>query len=435
MDCNKNLHYNKLINIVHWNSNCINNNLHQLPYFVNKYNIDILVNNETKLTIKNNCFLQGYNCYWRDRVSETRGFGVAFFMKNNIPHYEFPPNTNTLEAHAIKIPGNILLVSCYNHPQNRIDLIDLKNFFKLNNKVIILGDLNAKHSIWHCQKSTKNGTFLSSFLQKNPVHVLYLDLTLFPSNKAASSIVDISLIKNISKINKPLVIHDLDSDHMPVQVIINNSYFITEIVTLFNYKKANWHMFDTILNKNTTINSKIVTKLDIEKSGQNLTDHISKALDISILKIKLTPKTSSLPTEILKHIKIKNYHRRKYQQSHRLADKLIYYSYIQQVKIAITKHNDNTISNKLKNFNIKDNSLWNAIKVAKKTNNIVPTLITDEGAILNNSDKADAIAGTFDETPKLTNDYSNPNTEKIVNFKYYDSILNALDKNTVYWVY
>lgn len=134
------------INIVYWNANGLLNKLLELPYLVNKFDIDFLMINETKLTHTNKCYLQGYTCYRKYRNRVTHGGGVVIFAKNSLQHSEFPINTKHIEAHGIKIPGNILLVSAYCPPQIKIQESDLVDIFKLNNKVLLAGDLNSKHA-------------------------------------------------------------------------------------------------------------------------------------------------------------------------------------------------------------------------------------------------------------------------------------------------
>lgn len=70
----------------------------------------------------------------------------------------------TLEAHAIKIPGNILIVACYKPPQNNIDTNELTSIFKLNNKVLIVGELNSKHTSWHCKRANASRILLFKYL-------------------------------------------------------------------------------------------------------------------------------------------------------------------------------------------------------------------------------------------------------------------------------
>lgn len=57
-----NNHVKAELNIVYWNANSLLNKLQELPYLLNKYNMDILLLNETKFTNKNKCYLPGYTC-------------------------------------------------------------------------------------------------------------------------------------------------------------------------------------------------------------------------------------------------------------------------------------------------------------------------------------------------------------------------------------
>lgn len=144
----------KNINILHWNANGILNKIHELPFFLHTHKIDILLINETKLIKTDNIFIKGYITYRKDRASTSRGGGVAIFVKKQLKHQEFTINTQ-LEAHAILI-NNILIVSLYSPPQSTINLEELKNILKIKKQVFIAGDLNAKHTTWHCYNNNKN---------------------------------------------------------------------------------------------------------------------------------------------------------------------------------------------------------------------------------------------------------------------------------------
>ena len=77
------------LSIVHWNAGGLGNKIHEVPTFLQKYNVDILTVGETWYNKSSKCKIPGYKCYRRDReVSKKAAGGVAIYVKNNLPCVE-----------------------------------------------------------------------------------------------------------------------------------------------------------------------------------------------------------------------------------------------------------------------------------------------------------------------------------------------------------
>lgn len=120
------------INIVYWNANGLPNKVIELPNFLATRNIDILLISESKLNANIHCNIYGYRCYRKDRDGNTRGGGVAIYIRWNIPHTEIQiPTTSSLEAHGVILENNILIVSCYLPPKATVDTKELNKILDL----------------------------------------------------------------------------------------------------------------------------------------------------------------------------------------------------------------------------------------------------------------------------------------------------------------
>lgn len=406
----------KNLSIAHWNANGILNKQHELPYFLHKHNIDIFLINETKTIHTDNIYIKGYTCYRKDRQDGNRGGGVALLIKNAIPHQEFPINS-PLEAHAIKV-SDILIISCYIPPQNNINIKEIDRLLKLNNKVILAGDLNAKHKNWNCSKNNKSGNILNNFITKNPIIIKYPDTyTLYPTNSTNPSIVDIAIIKNIDSNINTTTLDELDSDHKPVLFKLNNKNI--ELVTpdTLNYKKADWNKFRKILTAETKINNKIKSINDIDNIINTLTKNIQTAIAHSIPKIKGSNK-DNIPEFITNMIKLRNSTNRKYQRTRNTIYKTRKNQLTHEIRWEINKYHNTNLENKLKTLNTKDNTLWNAIKMKKYKDNTIPTLHGPNGLVSSNEEKAETIADIFERVHYLTQDFSDKTTERTVNREF-----------------
>lgn len=162
---------NKAVNLVHWNANGIRDKLTELTEFAIRFKVDILVINETKLIKGDKCYINNYKYYRKDRESKNRGGRATIFIKNNISHPELPVQTKNIEAHAIRLSDDTLIVSCYNHPQTNLNINVLNRILRLNNEVIIIEDLNSKHPQWHCKQTNANGCTLYNYMLKHSVNI------------------------------------------------------------------------------------------------------------------------------------------------------------------------------------------------------------------------------------------------------------------------
>lgn len=120
--------------------------------------------------------------------------------------------------------------------------------------------------------------------------------------------MDILINKNVQKITKPITINELDSDHLPILVIINDTTFKRNYPNYLDYKNANWSSFRSIINKKLEINNKLTTPIHIDNTVENLTKIIQHSIKKSIFT-KKSNKYCQLPEHLLDSIKIRNYHR------------------------------------------------------------------------------------------------------------------------------
>lgn len=413
----KNNQINKQLNITLWNANGLQNKIHELPYFLHKFNVDILLINETKLLKHDNINIKGYKNYRKDGEGNNRGGGVAIFIKNSLSHQEFHINT-TLEVIAIEI-SDMLIITYYSPPQNKINLEEINNFLSLNKRILIAGDSNAKHQQWHCRTSKKNGRLLNKYINSNPISIAHPDgYTLYPVNSDQPSIVDIAIIKNITSTIITESLDELDSDHKPVIFKIKNTNVDNNTQEKLNYKKADWDKYRQYLNDNIVLNPHLHTTTEIDKSVETLTQTIQDAIHNSIPKLKINPNTQTLPDRIKELIKIRNKVNKKYQKTRIIKYKIEKNQITFEIKNQIKSFHNKLLENKLKTLNTKDHTLWNSIKLHKSKDNTIPILHGPNGLALDNQSKADAIADVFERVHYLTQDLSNNQTINQINNSY-----------------
>ena len=270
---NINLVQNKF-SLVHWNCNSLNNKIEEFKLFCLKYKPHIISINETKMSefsAKYILDIDNYTTIHRARSLNQNGAGgVALVIRKDVKFSEFNKlDSLNKEICAININFNgteTCLVSYYNPPSLKIEgkvFEILKNNCK---QYIIMGDLNAKSTLWGADKNNDNGDILENLMMdsdciivnnKQPTHINF--------NGKTSSVLDYCIITvNLFDAFQEYVVlneEDMTSDHLPYLVNFKmsdrntfknlnfNKKANADKPKSYNYKKADWKMFKSLLPK------------------------------------------------------------------------------------------------------------------------------------------------------------------------------------------
>lgn len=158
---------------------------------------------------------------------------------------------DTLEAVAACIHlqnrNELLLVSTYLPPSSALLPSDLDKIFPPFNEILLTGDLNSKHPTWHCSSRNSNGTNLLTYCIDNNISIHYPSQPTHFPHTSLPSVLDIILSKNCS-LTKPVAPPLLSSDHNPVLFKLHLQPSITDPRTIYNYPKADWHLFKSTIS-------------------------------------------------------------------------------------------------------------------------------------------------------------------------------------------
>jgi hypothetical protein len=242
-----------------------------LNNFIQKEKADIFTLSETRLNNKHNLNFQNYNLIRTDRLNNSDG-GTAILIKNNIS-YEIVYNKNadsceTIENTIVKIKcgnnKNIYVISCYAAPnksdENFIKDLDtlMKEFQinKLNNYIMLIGDMNAKHPRWKNQHTDNRGTKLNHWYDQNNLSCrCSLYATYKPSYPRTNSFLDMCIIDSRLVLRKAfnnnincLKNVEYSSDHtaMELDIDISNSLNSFDILSKdniiqYDYQNTDWN--------------------------------------------------------------------------------------------------------------------------------------------------------------------------------------------------
>jgi hypothetical protein len=192
--------------------------------------------------------------------------GICFYIRNDVhfcadtlsAYCYITNNYSQIHLIHIKAPINLIVGSCYFHPQTTMaeqqNIKQHLSSFLFNSPfssfpILLIGDMNAKHVMWD-QSTNSNGKFVYDLLQ-NPLQPLYLlNNTTDKTNSTfhrgpSSSVIDLAITNTPGYINS-FDIDDnipLDSDHIPITIdlITASNYTLFSSPFPNNNVKINYH--------------------------------------------------------------------------------------------------------------------------------------------------------------------------------------------------
>ena len=387
----------KQIKICTFNANCIHNQKGEITQFLKNEQIDILLAQETFLKSIHKFKIPNYIVHRTDRTTG-RGGGTAILIRKSIKHTRLQetPN-NTFEYTAIQLENTkITIISCYKKPQDKIHIEDVENLLQLGQKVIIGGDLNAKHTTWNSYTTNPAGTTLYNHIKRR------LDIQIHSPSQPTrrmrdqEDILDIFIHKNIKTHNNCTVITALNSDHMPVVQIVHETQTIHLPTPPVTY---NWNKLTQSIEATMTHIKTPETHQEIEEEIEKWTQHIQNAMEKAKQQQEIKNIEHNLPPDIINKIKTKNAYRKLYQNTRYPPYKTIVNTLQNEIKIDIQKD----IQTKWKNYINKiyskhdGNKIYKIPKMLKKNRTQIPTLNTTNGTANTDTEKANAIADTLEK--------------------------------------
>jgi Reverse transcriptase (RNA-dependent DNA polymerase)/Endonuclease-reverse transcriptase len=426
---------NKLI-IVQFNCNSVKNKLKEFELFLNSHKVKIALLCETFLNPTDSFYIPNYSIYRNDRIEDSKG-GTAILVHASIKHelVNIPKTQCVLEATAIRIfyaNETLTLISIYvPNTTNKIHFNDLSLLFRIDNKILMAGDFNAKSKDWNCSTSNTRGNDLINFTSKNlnRLKIYFPDNhTFFPGcPRFSPSTIDLCITKNFHLSEKPISLSELSSDHNPVKINLSNIQVEKTESRFYDYKKANWGMFREFMDQNINHTVEISTKTQIDTAINLLTNTTKNAMEFSIPKMRISDQETDLPQFILHKIKIKNRMRRAWQNDRTLTNvKREMYELIDEIKTDIAEHINVINERKLSRIMPKDDSLFECIKKYTKKKVKIPPLHMNNTLIVDTKEKANCIAKTFESVHSKNDGLGDVNHNNFVE----NTNLNYLSQNS-----
>lgn len=331
------------LKILSWNCNGINQKIQELTTFVKLHNINIILLGETRLNPKTPLKIPNFHVYRNDHQPPARTpphGGTAVLVRRGIVHQHVNIQTE-FDSTSINVKlGNEIaqITAVYKSPGATLKSSDLDALTNHNGPFIIGGDLNAKHTDWHCLHSNKSGKTIAQHAEStnrytivasdSPTHYPYI-------STHRPDVLDLFLLdtKNLKHTLSNLC--DLSSDHNPQLLTLSSQ--LSQSGPPSAKKRINWNKFNIELSSYIK-NSHISTISDINK---NL-DQLTKAIQSECVKCSYTvdqpelPKP--LPDDILLEIDTKRLLRKNWQRTRDPRTKTLYNAQVSHVKDILSRH-------------------------------------------------------------------------------------------------
>ena len=405
--------------ILFWNARGISNKKTEFFNYLEANNITIALVNETHLhqPMKFNC--PNYYTYRSDRQDRPGG-GTAILIRKGIKHSEIAlPKLEHMEATAIQLHINselITLVSIYNPPGKIVER-DIDLLIQTNNKVILAGDFNSKHSTWNSRNDNSAGRALLSHYNKNeyliaaphsPTHIP-------DRNPDGADVLDFAILNNILSHHTVKTLGFLShSDHRPVLLTLRGPVQSDERKSIYVYKEANWEHFRSCVHNN--LNSKLLshnpTADQIDKAVSHFTEVVHTAIQKSIPVRTRNSRSMQISPSTRLLIQERNKLRTLWQRTHNIALRPRINSLKQQIDKAIKNqlcNNWHHALQRLDTSNIQDT--WRITKHLTNDYSNIPPLSLNNKSAVTQQEKVNLFADTLQEI-FTTNPDRNPQFSK-----------------------
>lgn len=401
-----------------WNARGLRNKTGEVELLLDELTIDILLVCETFLKTSNKIRIPGFTCYREDR-NDKGGGGVAIFIRSSIKHNTIQlPSLQNIEAVGVEVTTHhktYTIISCYNPPEKALLTTDLDKIIDSGRHVIAAGDFNAKHSLWGCRTSDRQGTSLLQHITLTDT-VLYHtpDHTHHPTNGSQSSTLDLVLTRNVTLSSLPITCNRLSSDHLPIYFTLDQ---LPSLINQkgFNYASANWDIFRNYIRNKLTHSKPTTNSLEIDTNITNLTDIILSAKKHSIPQTSFHPNRPSIPIHLKSLIQEKNRLRKKWRATGDRSLKRLINQLTWRIKQDILEIKNDIWSKRLIRMSPTDGTLWKMTKSLRSNNNTTSILTNSDGHNISNpTEKAELLANTFHNNHNLTTSYFHAKTHQTV---------------------
>ena len=286
-------------NVLHWRT-------HKEALTINylQHNPDIILLNSHGLKTNEPLKIQGYNTF-KVNYTEEANDGSAILVKHNI-QYKIIDNFDT-DFLAVKLEtdwGPIIISTTYLPPRRPyLPFTDMYSLASQSIPVFILGDFNASHRCFGNSTNNAVGKSLYQLIDNGNFIHLGPDFNTYFKHNIVSKPDKVFTNKH-NYFNTYIEPGDITtSDHIPIILRISTQPILIKKPETLNYRKADWDLFQNILNDKITINNlQSIDMAQLERELENWVSNIKYAMNKTIPKTNHNIFYQIKPTSHIKFI-------------------------------------------------------------------------------------------------------------------------------------
>lgn len=434
------------LNICYFNCNSIISKKDDILDFLLEFDIDVAMFSETYLKHHHKFELQGYYVLRLDEDANRHGGGLAMAIKISIEFQQI----NIQSLRTLPYVLAVKLMSMDNEPINlvatyvpnsvlRVDKRDLAVIFRLGKKVVLAGDINAKHRAWGCQCNNARGDSINEFIiqQGNRIQLHYpTKPTYYPYDVTRHpSVIDLCLSKGVRVRHRPKSMPVTDSDHNPVILgVVMDSALRQFDCNHFQYSRANWPLFEAHLTDRIRRMPQVIDQNSLDNAIDELTNAITTGQTRSV------PKWKDLPEELPNHITAMKRERNRMRRLSQLAAtspdvKRQLRTQVNQlsvmIKNAISHHRNTLLRRKMSRYRQYDNRIHFHVREILDEKQFIPPLTSDDQTFYSETAKANILAEKFESVFRQNDGLGDPQHIDEVETAVHDYLQQSFDGEIV----
>ena len=398
------------LSMMMWNAQSVRSKFREFFAMIERLGILISLISETHLTSNDRFYHPEYRTYRLDRSDGRRGGGVAIVVRRGVSHRLLPcPRTKTIESIAVELflsGRRLVIVSVYfpgSSDPRTLSLYrrDLEILSGLGTDVLIGGDLNARHPFWGCAGTNAAGTVLFQEAIGGDMFLHFPDSpTHFPHSGSTPSTLDLLLTKGFPAPTDITVDPCLCSDHVPVFFTVVDGVELADIPhqVVKDFTSANWRRYSSMITLTLSdLNADgISSTQDIEDTLGRLTAAIQEADRSCIPRKRRQFGTFGLTREILTLIGLRKSAIRGWQRTRdpafRQRARLLDLEVEKATESLVNKRFGDAVQRLNDDPGPHRRKFWKLVRNLRKRPSVVPTLQTDDGPLVTQSEKCEAFA-------------------------------------------
>ena len=300
------------INLICWNANGLTLRKTEFESFLHLHDIDIALVSETHLISYINIpKIRDYQVYLANHPNGSARGGSAIIIKRVLQHYDvgaFATPSIQCSIIAVQLKNQIFnIASVYCPPRYSPDAAVFDDLIqRLGNNFILGGDFNAKHHAWGSRTYSPRGRVLHDITTRhNCIPVSSGDPTYWPKDpNKRPDVLDFYITKGIPTSHLYVqCINDLSSDHVPVQLYVQESPMVQTHEPPLANKTTDWERYRELVNERLILGPCFSSANEIDAAATNFSAVLQTSIQNCTKYSEMLPESISYPLSIQKLVK------------------------------------------------------------------------------------------------------------------------------------